>query len=246
MKCLYKGLGMRENINKWELSLSDKISCGLVLSKCYTKQCAHHCMLQSASDPLSDTHLAKYSCGQKPTVPNSHHSESLAPWAATAKPRNVGRQGTVFHYYPAHFLTMCPFSSSIIINYFTRDMGIYQSAALGVSAGSSLWLVINIGLFRLSFSQLVIFLLIDGLLLAGSILDRQHKVNQSSGQFRGPGCLYNCPHFITVESKPKSDTLTLSVTRVRSKYSPEFTSFHSLLHPSTIGHKFSCIWKAWV
>lgn len=178
--------------------------------------------------------------------PTAITQKVLPPWAATAEPRNVGRQGTVFRYYPAHFLTMCPFSLSIIINYFTRDMGIYQSAALGVSAGSSLWLVIKIGLFRLSFSQLVIFLLIDDLLFAGSILDRQHKVNQSSGQFRGPGCLYNCPHFITVESEPKSDTLTLSVTRVRSKYSPEFTSFHSLLHPSTIGRKFSCIWKAWV
>lgn len=175
--------------------------------------------------------------------PTAITQKVLPPWAATAEPRNVGRQGTVFRYNPAHFLTMCPFSSSIIINYFTRDMGIYQS---GVSVGSSLWLVIKIGLFRLSFSQLVIFLLIDGLLLAGSILDRQHKVNQSSGQFRGPGCLYNCPHFITMESEPKSDALTLSVTWVRSKYSPEFTSFHSLLHPSTIGCKFSCIWKAWV
>lgn len=170
----------------------------------------------------------------------------MAPWAATAEPRNVGRQGTVFCYYPAHFLTMFPFSSSIIINYFTRGMGNYQTAVLGVSAGSSLWLVLKIGLFRLSFSQLVILLLIDGLLLAGSILDRQHKVSQSSGQFRGPGCLYNCPHFITVESEPKSHTLTFSVTWVRSKYSPEFTSFHSVLHSSTTGHKFSFIWKAWL
>lgn len=246
MKCLYKGLGMRENINKWKLSLSDKISCGLVLSKCSTKQCAHHCMLQSASDPLSDTHLAKYNCGQKPTVPNSHHSESLAPLGCNCWTQECGEVGDCLLLLP------CPLSDYVSIFFVDHYQLFYQRhgdlsvSCAGVSAGSSLWLVIKIGLFRLSFSQLVIFLLIDGFLLAGSILDRQHKVNQSSGQFRGPGCLYNCPHFITVESEPKSDTLTLSVTRVRSKYSPEFTSFHSLLHPSTIGHKFSCIWKAWV
>lgn len=211
MKCLYKGLGMWENINKWKLSLSDKISCGLVLSKCYTLSSVHTTACYSLPLILYRTHTwLNITVAKSQQFPTAITQKVLPPWAATAEPRNVGRQGTVFHYYPAHFLTMCPFSSSIIINDFTRDMGIYQSAALGVSAGSSLWLVIKIGLFRLSFSQLVIFLLIDGLLLAGSILDRQHKVSHSSGQFRGPGCLYNCPHFITVESEPKSDALTLS------------------------------------
>lgn len=140
------------------------------------KRNGHHHPLRSASSPLSDTHLVKYNCGQKPTVPKSHHSEGHAPLGCDCWIQECWKAGHCL-------LPPCTLSGrvaiflAITITYFTRGMGIYQTAALGAVTAPSLLLVIETGLFRLSSSQLIILVLTDGLLPVGSLLGRQHKTS---------------------------------------------------------------------
>lgn len=91
-----------------------------------------HCRLPPI---LYRTHIwLNITVAKSQQFPSATPQKVIPPWAVTAASRNAGRQGAVFYYPHAHFLTMRPFSLTIAVTYFTGGMRIYQTAVLGVCA----------------------------------------------------------------------------------------------------------------